>query len=125
MRRLGLLDLLDGAALHEQALYRIERRQFVVPGLQFADFGGDAEQLADEVFDMRGEIDQQIGFRLAVERVGVGASRHQAVVQRRVAGSEMRDKGAVEPDQALAFVQIGKREPVFQGEFGHERLVRE
>ena len=71
----------------------------------------------------RGEIDQQIGFRLAIERLGVGARRHQPVVQRYVAGGEMRDKGAVETDQALALVQIGKREPVFQGEFGHERLV--
>ena len=94
-----------------------------MPRLQIADFGRDAEQLADEVLDFRGEVDQQIGFRLAIERLGVGARRHQAVVQRYVAGGEVRDKGAVKTDQALALVQIGKREPVFQGEFGHERLV--
>ena len=104
MRRIGFLDLLDRAALHEQALDRIERRQLVVAGLQVADFGRDAEQLADEVLDCRGEIDQQIGFRLAIERIGVGARRHQPVVQRYVAGGEMRDKGAVETDQALALV---------------------
>ena len=73
----------------------------------------------------RREIDQQVGFRLAVERIGCGARRHQPVVQRHFAGGEMRDKGAVEPDQALALVKIGKAEPVLQGEFGHGRLLRE
>ena len=74
---------------------------------------------------MRREIDQQIGFGLAVERFGLGARRHQPVVQRDVAGGEMRDKGAIEPDQPVALVKIGKSEPVFQGEFGHGYLLRE
>ena len=95
----GLLDLLDRAALHEQPLDRIERRQLVVPRLQRPHLGGDAEQLADEILEMRREIDQQVGFSLAVERLGCGARRHQPVVQRHVGRGEMRDKGAVEPHQ--------------------------
>ena len=60
-----LLDPLDRAALHEQPLHRVERRQRVVPRLQRADLGGDAEQLADEILEMRRDIDQQVGFGFA------------------------------------------------------------
>jgi hypothetical protein len=91
-----------------------------VPRLQRADLAGDAEEVADEIFEMRRQIDEEIGFVLAVERIGLGARRHQPVVQRRLDGGEMRDKGAVEPDQPVALVKIGKTEPVLQGEFGHD-----
>src|SRR5271170_7732016 len=37
----------------------------------------------------------------------------------------MCDKRAVEPGEPVALVQIGKVEPVLQGEFGHRRLLRE
>ena len=121
----GLLHFLDRAALHEKPLHRIERREPLVPRLQRADLAGDAEEVADKIFEMRRQIDEKIGFVLAVERIGLGARRHQPVVQRRLDGGEMRDKGAVEPHQPVALVKIGKTEPVFQGEFGHGRLLRE
>ena len=56
------LDPLDGAALHEQALDRIERRQRVMPRLQRPHLGRDAEQLAEKILEMRRQIDQQIEF---------------------------------------------------------------
>ncbi len=122
---LGLLDLLDGAALHEQALRRIERRQPVVARLERPHLAGNAEEVAEEVLEMRREIDQQLAFALAVKRLGRGARRHQPIVQRRLGGGEMRDKGAVEPHEAVALIEIGKGQPVLQGEFGHRRLLRE
>src|SRR5712691_4860182 len=120
----GLLHLLDGAALHKEALHRKKRRQLVVRSLQRADLMGDAEQLADKIFEMGRQIDEEVGFRLAVDRIGRGARRHQPIVQRHLARREMRDKGAVEPNQPDALVKIGKTEPVLQGEFGHGRSLR-
>ena len=54
------LDLLDRAALDEQPLHRIKRRQRVVLRLQRADFRFDPEQAPDEILDMRCEIDEQV-----------------------------------------------------------------
>jgi hypothetical protein len=43
----------------------------------------------------------------------VASRRHQPGI------GEVRDEGAIEPNQALAFVKIGKRKPVREGEIGH------
>src|SRR5438445_698646 len=64
-------------------------------------------------------------FSLAVERLGLDALRHQPLVQTDIGGREMRDKGAIEPDQPIALVKIGKTEPVFQGEIGHACLLKQ
>jgi len=55
----GLLGLEGalGTPLHEQALARVERRQLVVPGRQAGRFGADAEELGQEILEMRREID--------------------------------------------------------------------
>jgi hypothetical protein len=37
----------------------------------------------------------------------------------------MRDKGAIEPDEAVAVIKVGKSEPVFQGEVGHGCLLKQ
>ena len=122
---LGFLDLLHGAALHKEALDRKKRRQLVVARLQCAHLTGDPEQLAEEILDMRREIDEQVAFGLAVERLRLGAPRHQPRVQTDIGGREVRDKGAIEPDQPVALVKIGKTEPVFQGEVGHGCLLKQ
>src|SRR5690349_3099530 len=95
-----------------------------MPGLQCPHLAGDAEEIAEKIFDMRREIDEQVAFGLAVERLGVGAPRHQPVVQTDIGRREMRDEGAIEPDQPVALVKVGKSEPVFQGEIGHAVLIR-
>ena len=59
-RGVRLLDAFDRTALHKEALDRIERRQFVMPRLQYPDLGGDAEQFAEKILDMRGQIDEQV-----------------------------------------------------------------
>ena len=54
----------DGLLLDEFALQRIQRFERVVPRLQRANFGGDPEQLADKILDVRRQVDDQIGVRL-------------------------------------------------------------
>ena len=56
----GFLDPLDGAPLNKQALDRIKWRQRVLTRLQGAHLGFDAEQPADEIFEMGREIDQEV-----------------------------------------------------------------
>src|SRR5229473_392316 len=77
--------------------------------LQRANLAGDAEQLADKVFEMGRQIDEELGFGLAVDPLG---------------RSEMRDKGAVDPNEPVALVKIEKTEPVLQGKFTHGRSLR-
>ena len=50
---LSRLHLVQRAALHEQALDRVKRRQLVVPRGHALDFGLDAEQPAEEVLQQR------------------------------------------------------------------------
>src|SRR5262249_866349 len=106
----GLLGavFLGGAALHEQPLGAVERRQPAVPGLQRGKLGGDAEQLADEVVEHGRELDDQLGLRLARDGVGGSPSSHQPAVQAGVAALEQIDEGAVEAHEAVAAVQIRK-----------------
>ena len=40
-------------------------------GLERAQFGGYAEQLTDEILDMRRELDDEIGLLFARQRAGV------------------------------------------------------
>ena len=56
--RLFLGDSADGFFLNEFALQRVQRFERVVPRLQRAHLGRDPEQLADEILDMRRQIDQ-------------------------------------------------------------------
>ena len=72
------LDPLDGAALHEQPLDRIERRQLVVARLQCPNLGADPEQLAEEILDMGRQIDEQVGFGRMPEPVRIAPRRSPA-----------------------------------------------
>ncbi len=73
-------------ALDEKALDGVERRQLVVPRLERAHVGLDPEQRRDEVLEVRAQRDQQLGLRLARERVGAAARRVQARGERGVSG---------------------------------------
>src|SRR5438552_13276260 len=66
----------------------------------------DAEQPADEVFDVRSERDEQLGFRLPVQRVL--ACRCEPIGKSSVRFAEECDESAVEPDKALAFAEVGE-----------------
>src|SRR5207248_7224064 len=49
---------------------------------------------------------------------------HQPLVQRCIGRGQMLDKSAIEADQPVAVVEVGKAEPVFQGEIGHAVLIK-
>ena len=65
------------------------------------------------------QIDDEIRFRLVLCRVRLAARRHQPGVKFGVGIGEMRDEGAVEPNEAVAVVKIGERKPVLEDEVGH------
>jgi hypothetical protein len=54
-----------------------------------------------------------------LDRVRVASRRHQPSVKFGVGIGEVRDEGAIEPNQAIAVVKIGKRKPVREGEISH------
>ncbi len=120
-----LLDILDRAALDEQPLHRIKRRQRIVARLQLANFGLNTKQPAEKILDVGSKVDEEVGFGLALKRFRIGARGHQPLMQRRVAGRQMQDEFTVEPDQPAAVVKVGKIEPVSKGEVGHWGLLRE
>ena len=76
----GFLDPLYRTPLHEQALDRVERSELIVTCLQRPHFARDAEQLADKVFEMRGQIDEKVRLGLALQRVWLPARRHKPVM---------------------------------------------
>jgi len=102
----------------------MERRQFVMALLQRPNLGLDAEQLTGEILEMGREIDQQVRFVEALDRVRVAPRRHQSVVQTDINRSEMRDECTIEADQTLAGVKIGAGEPVLEDEIGHRKVRR-
>src|SRR5262249_5463498 len=57
--RFRRLDLRAGAPLDELAFDAIERRELVVAMLEPRDLVDDAEELGEEAFERRGEIEQQ------------------------------------------------------------------
>ena len=74
----------------------------------------DAEQLGDELFQHGRKLDDEIGFRLALQLFGRGARRHQPVVQLRTLRLEKIHELAVEADQAVAAIKV--REPQIEPE---------
>ena len=99
-------EFLGGAALHEQPLHAIERRQCPVARLQRAHLAANSEQRGDETFELGRERDDEIRYRLARELFGRGARGHQPVMQIRITGLEHVDEAAVKPQQAVAAVEV-------------------
>ena len=90
----------------------------MVPGLQGPQLGPDPEQLADEVFDVRREVDDQLGFRLVVERGRVEPGGVEPGFQGRVAPGEALHEGGIEFEQALAAVEVVEGQAETQGVLG-------
>jgi len=68
---------------------------------------------------MRCQVDDEIRLRLMLDRVRVASRRHQPGVKVGVGSGEVSDEGAIEPNQAIAVVKIGKRQPVREGKISH------
>ena len=115
---------LDGATLHEEALHLIERRQRMMTRLERAHLSLDPEEIADEILEMRREVDQQLRVHLGLERVGIAPRRHQPVVQIRIGRAEPCDERRIETHEPVAAVQILEGEIVLELEFadGHPRV---
>ena len=111
LRDVGLVRV-HRLALDEQTLHRVERRELVVPGLERAHFGLDAEQRRDEVFEMRPERDQELRLGLALQRIRVGARRGEARRKYRIRRLQMVDESTVDTRRPVALIEIGENEPV-------------
>jgi hypothetical protein len=129
------LDAGHRLALNEQSLARIQRRERMVPIAKVGHRLLDAEQLCDERFKMRCQRDQQLGFGLALERLGVRACLVHTIGESRHSDREMLHEQPVELDQPFAPIQIckfeveGKRESRWcagagERSRGHQRTKR-
>ncbi len=108
--RLVRLDLVAGAALHEMALDRVQRRKLVMACGERAEFRPDAEQLGEKVIEVRRDLEDQRRFGLGVERRGIFPRGREPRFQRRVGGAEKIEKGGVELFEAGAAVEFGEGE---------------
>ena len=84
----------------------------MVTFLQRPHFVRDAEQLADKVFEMRGQIDEKVRLSLALQRVWLLTCRHKPVVQRNIGLGKMCDKRLIDSYETMPVVKIGKGNPV-------------
>ena len=118
-RRFRLVVRLERAALHEQALHGIERRQIGVGLAQRAQFLLDAEQLAEEIVDMGGDRDDQADSALASRLFGSARAAIRRPARPSSVARRWRDEQFVDPGQAGRLVQIGKTQAVRQTQLGH------
>src|SRR5436853_2025340 len=103
---LGGLDLVQRAALHELALHRVERSKLVMLLGERLRFALDAKKLGGEILDVRRQRDQEL--RLRGTRRRLRARSGKLVRQSAIGSGEVIDERAIEPDQALALVQVGE-----------------
>jgi len=116
-RRVALVCV-DRLALDELAAHGEQRRQLVVAGFERAHVGADAEQLRDEILDMRRDGDQQLGFRLARQRIGLGARDQQPVGQHRIGRAQVIDEQRIDTCRTSDGMEVGERDAV--GERKHQ-----
>ena len=116
VRRLGRLDRPGGAALHEQPLAAIDRRQRGVAPGQRRRFRLDPEQAGEKPFQPGRQSQHQLRFRLRLQRVRRRAGGFEFRPERCV---EALQEQRVEPEQPVAAIQILKEETVSKGQFGH------
>ena len=95
-------------ALHESALYRVKRRQFMMTGLQGAQAGINAEETPDEVFHVGRELDDQLGTGLCRECGRIGARFEKARIQWRRCFKKLVQKKVVELCQTFVREKIIK-----------------
>src|SRR6185436_19033830 len=103
LRILGL-DLVQGAALDEQALDRPEWSERVMTLGQRLRFRFDAEQARDEVVDVRRERDEELGLFLAAGMLL--PRRKQPIAQRCVDLAQESEERAIYPKKAFALIQV-------------------
>jgi hypothetical protein len=96
--------------LDEFAFDGVERREFVVLSLKIVKRFIDAEEMADEVFEMRRDGDDEFGFLFLGERERVFSCSEELGVELRRGLPELRQKNAVETGEGVVIVEIPERE---------------
>ena len=76
--RLFFREARERLALHEFPFHRVERRQSGMFALQPRKIVLDAEQLADEILEIRRQFDDQLGARFVVRRGRIFAGLRSA-----------------------------------------------
>ncbi len=105
----GLAD--EGFALYEFSFDGVERGEFVVVRLEVAKLGVDAEERADEIFDVRGELDDEFGAGFGGERGGIAAGVEEARVEFGRGFVELVEEDGVEAGEAGVREEVFEREP--------------
>ena len=95
--------------LDEFALDGVERREFVVLRLEIVKRFIDAEQMADEVFEMRRDGDDEFGLLFEGQRGRILTGGEELGVELRRGLLELREKNAVEAGEGASIVEILKR----------------
>ena len=119
-RGFGFLQPFGSAPLHKQPFHRIKQRQLVMTRLQRPYIRLDAKQRADEILEVRREIDQEVGFVEALDRIRIAPRRHQPIMQPDIGLGEMGNKHPIKANEPVAVVKIGERKPVLEDEAGHQ-----
>jgi len=118
-RGVDLAGLLGGptgnSTLDELALHGVQGCQRRMPALQLAKLGLDPEELTDEIFQVRGQFDDQLGLGLRRQPRRVPACRFQSSMEFRGAVKELIQEGVVQLEQALSSIKIAKLQPEPQG----------
>jgi hypothetical protein len=98
----------DRFSLDELALDLEERDEVLVALPERIELLLDAKQLAEEGVDVGRQLEEQRRFVLGGDCGRILAGGDEAVGQGTVALLQPGDKGSVEPDEAVALVEIGK-----------------
>ena len=112
-RRFGLVAV-QGLALDDLALAGKQRRQFMLRCLQRREFGLDAEELAEEILDMRCQREQELRFLPAPEGVLIDPRRGEPGAESRVGSGKLGAEGGVDAGESRSRIQIGKRQSEFE-----------
>src|SRR5579864_1322684 len=107
-RRLLLRYAADGPLLNELALESEQRREIVVPRLKSLDLGSNPEQLTEEIFDIRGQLDDEFRSILWRSSLRIGPSIQQLHVQIRIRRVKLFQEKRVQPHQSLADIKVLK-----------------
>ena len=78
--------------------------------LQSSHFGFDAEQLRQEILQLRRKRDQQLRFALPPERVGIGARAREPRGERGIGLPKPGAEDRVQPLQAGRRIEVAKTE---------------
>src|SRR5579871_4778963 len=87
--------------------------------LQRPDVCADAEEIADEILEMRRQFGHKVRLILVRYRLGIAAPRQQPIVQRNVRRGEMSDESGVDPGEPVAAVEILEGDAILESEFCH------